>query len=252
MSIYCNFCHKQWRLKTDYHKHLTCCEYFYQLRRNPDMTDDFGGKIPSQRDLFRLVQEFVNKCNYLEKEVSRLKKVIHTRNTKSIVDCLNHPTQFPPHSFTDWWKEIPVTHAHLEVVFQGDLTDGMKQAIEDYLPSWEPRRSPLRAFIQKPNTFYMFIGAPATHGSSLPWKIMQNTDWEAMLLHLSQLLLKEFLKWQKENAHRSDDKSFERELNYMMKINGTKTSTEKRITEIKKWLFPKLQENILDSTVEYV
>lgn len=246
MSIYCHFCHKQWRLKTEYHKHLTCCEYFYQLRRNPEMTDDFGGKIPSQRELFRLVQEFVNKCNYLEKEVSRLKKVIHTRNTKSIVECLNHPAQFPPYPFTEWWKEIPVTQTHLEMVFQGDLTDGMKRAIEEYLPT-EPRRLPLRAFIQKPNMFYLYVGS-----SSSPWKVMQNADWEAMLLHLSQLLLKEFLKWQKENAHSCDEKSFERELNYMMKINGTKTSSEKRIGEMKKWLFPKLQENILDSTVEYV
>lgn len=260
MTVYCKYCHKKWRLKTDYDKHITCCEYFYQLRRNPEM-DDFGGKIPTQRELFRLVQDLATKCSNLDKEVSRLKNVIHTRNKKAIVDCLNHPAQFPPVSFSDWWREIAVNENHLETVFGGDLTDGIKKAIDDYLTVLNresPRsvRLPIRAFIQKPNSFYIYMGRNSSEEGDArpksPWKIMQNEDMECMVLHLSQLLLKEFLKWQKNNTGRQDEKSFEKELNYMMKINGTKTSSEKRIAEIKKWLFPKLHENMIDVTVEFV
>lgn len=263
MSIYCKCCHKHWKLKTEYDKHLTCCEYFYQLRRNPDM-DDFGCKLPNQRELFRLIQDLATKCSHLEKEVSRLKNTMNTRNKKAIVDCLHQPSQRPDRTFPEWWKQISVDRAQLEMVFRTDLTDGMKSAIECRLHASSPRLIPIRAFIQKPNVFYIYVGvgvgaagadpSKPNGGSGSPWKIMHNEEMESMVLYLSQLFLKEFIQWQRDMAESTQNRTYDmdRELHYMMKINGTKTSTEKRMLEIKKWLFPKIQENIMDLTVEFV
>ena len=62
-----------------------------------------------------------------------------------------------------------------------------------------------------------------------------------MMMYLSQLFLREFLKWQKENMTSDYDENEEKksqELMYMIKINGMKTTAEKRAGDVKKWLFP--------------
>ena len=82
---------------------------------------------------------------------------------------------------------------------------------------------------------------------------MSNAELETMVIYLSQLFLREFLKWQKENAtdlEENEDKK-EQELTYMIKINGMKMSLDKRAGELKKWLFPLLEENLKTVDVEF-
>ena len=41
-----------------------------------------------------------------------------------------------------------------------------------------------------------------------------------------------------------NEEKTDRIIQYMIKINGARVPSDKRIAEIKKWLFPKIEENL--------
>ncbi len=253
MPLHCRFCHRDWKLKAEYDKHITCCEFFYYFRRSQSEMDEFGCKIPNQKELFRFVQELANKCDRLEKEVTKLRASMSIKQKKSILDCLNNPSQIPSQTFQEWWRSIVIEERHLQIVFARDaeLGNGLKAVIDEKTDNTDV--SPIRSFVQKPNTFYIYVGVTPNDETASPWRIMTNSDMELCLMHLSQMFLIEFLKWQRMYAQelRSDTNVMEdKELMYMMKINGGKVPMEKRVTDIKKWLYTKIKMNITD--MEYV
>jgi hypothetical protein len=282
--ILCTFCHTQWKYKKDYDKHLACCEYFYQLRRNPQREmDDYGNKLPSQKELFRFVQELSLKCERLEREVSRLKATVSVRQKKIITDCLNHSEEMPSNTFYEWWKNITlhipvipssydaasikehwsqISNPFLFRVFQQGLVEGIKYVLDCYVRAEKSLRLlPIRCFSQKPNVFYIYcekdsaaVATPQTKSGStdtgLPkqtmiWKTMANNEFEMMVDYLSQLFVREFLEWQTRNLTEihQHERRGEEQMSYMMKVNSMRPSKEKGIAELRKWLFTVLEEN---------
>ena len=247
--IYCIYCHHHWKIQKDYEKHIHCCEYFYNLRKNPPPEmDDHGIKLPTVKELYRLVQDLSYRLDRSEKKVAKLEAQWNTRQKKVILEWLNQPSQLPETTFEDWYREMDVEERHVLKVRERDLTTGMQAAIEDFLQSDKTPRIPIRTFTQKPNLVYVYskVSGTPTPLTEPKWRIMSNPQMEGWVLHLSQLFLREFLKWQKkqESKEDEDERDADREILFMMKINGTHTSSEKRIGEIKKWVFCKLEENL--------
>jgi hypothetical protein len=203
--------------------------------------DEHGTKIPTVRDLFRYVQELSLRLEKTEKELAKLKGQVNTRQKKAILEWLNQPKQRPEKTFEEWYKEMDVTESHIMCVAERDLTYGFQKVIDEQLG--DKIGLPIRTFTQKPNTFYVY----SREADNEPhWRIMSNEQMDTMLLGLSQSFVREFLKWQKkqDNRENQDERETDREIMFMMKINGTRTSSEKRLQEIKKWLFPKIEENL--------
>lgn len=262
MSTYCNYCHRHWKLKKDYDKHISCCIYFYNLRRNPRQEmDENGVKIPTHKELFRFVQELSLKCERLEKEVVRLKANMNTKQKKMITDWLNQPQHMPKFTFEEWSKSIVIEDKALQIVFKRDLTEGIKYVIRGLLDENETNHAkPIRSFTQKPGLIYIY--SKGEWSSSSPteeakWKIMSNEELDNCIIMISQMFLRAFIMWQRNTTPVTDDdsevseKKKEEEMNYLIKINGgMRSSTEKRNQEIKKWLSTAIEENI--QSVEYV
>ncbi len=251
-DIYCKYCYKHWKLKTDYNKHITCCEFFYYFRRNPDrLMDEHGVKIPTQRELFELVQSLAQKCDKLERDVKTMRTALSAKQRKQITEWINHPSQTPSQTFEDWWHQIKVEPEQLQRVFKCDLTEGIKECVLKHIDQTKSRgqRLPIRAFTEKHGVFYIYTHDPEeTH-----WRALVNTDIERMITYLSQLFLREFLAWQKEHASefRESEEKREQEIVYMIKINGLKVSTEKRLQDVKKWLFPLISETVNRVSIEF-
>ena len=245
-GIYCKYCNHNWKIQRDYEKHANCCEYFYHLRRTPqpDM-DEHGVKLPSTREMFRYMQELSLRLERTEKEVVKLKAQLNTRQKKAIIEWLNQPSQLPATTFEEWYRSIEVNESHVLCVGERDLTVGMQMALSEFLSS-NPCK-PIRTFTQKQNVFYVYSrdGGTETVLQEPKWRIMSNEQMDGMLLHLSQLFVREFLKWQKKQSQEEKgERESDKEILFMMKINGARIPAEKRLQEIKKWLFPKLEENL--------
>jgi len=282
-DIHCKYCHKSWKYIKDYEKHLACCEYFYQFRRKPQTEmDDYGCKMPTYKELFRFVQELSLKCERLEREVARLKTTVSVRQKKVIVECLNQANNIPSYTFCDWWKDITlqipvslntkedtemrshwstITNPFLYRVFNMGLLEGVKYLLGKFIETERQKRRllPIRCFTQKPNMFYIYCGTENEEDEkTLPteafqsskdlrqsWTTMSNTDLELMVDYMSQLFVREFLVWQRQNTSEieQDERRGEEQITYMMRVNSMRPSKEKGIAELRKWLFATLEEN---------
>ena len=248
--IYCKYCHHNWKHRKEYDKHINCCEYFYHQRRNPQPEmDEHGTKIPSNRELFRYVQELSVRLEKTEKELARLRNSVNTRQRKAIIEWLNQPHQKPEITFEDWWMKIKATEENVMRVVSRDLTEGIKSCIQTHLAS-NAIKLPIRCFTQKPGTFYVYSRecgtAQGTKKAEPNWRILGCDQLGRMATHISQAILREFLEWQKKcsRIEDQDERAMDKTLSFMMKINGNGVSIEKRMVEIKKWLFPQLEENL--------
>lgn len=269
-EAYCKYCNHTWKHKKEYEKHIACCEYFYHYRRNPvKEMDDYGNKLPTQQELFRFVQELSLKCSRLEQDVDRLKRNASVRNKKVITDCLNHPDEIPDCTFTEWWKRItlgirytPTEYETAEMVnhwsvienpflfrvFRRDLVDGIKYLMTQFL-SVSIAKLPIRCFTQKANVFYVYDTLPKTDKSNdFPpmWRVMSSDDFETMIDGISQLFVREFLVWQRDNMESIDanEARKDEQMTYMMRVNGMRPSKERGMADIRKWLFSTLEKNV--------
>jgi hypothetical protein len=215
--------------------------------------DEHGTRIPTARELFRYVQDLTMRLEKTEKEVVRLRSLMNTRQKKAILEWLNQPGQLPAITFEEWWQECKAQVADVQMTISRDLTEGIKNCIQARLDSSVGSKLPIRSFKQKPNTFYVYsrdAGNRDGNTATLPvWRIMSNEQLERMALHISQSILREFLVWQKSNlqidsAEKHDEKTMDKTVALMMKINGNGVAIDKRLVEIKKWFYPKLEENL--------
>ena len=217
--------------------------------------DENGMKIPTMKELFRYVKDLSARLEKTEKELARVKSVVNTRQKKMIVEWLNQPNQTPASVFEDWWTNIVVDESHMKCVFDRDLTDGIKAAIGTYIEKTggSAKNRPIRCFVQKPNVFYVFSKNSGTKEplTEPQWRIMDNCQMEKMVIHIAQLFLRVFLAWQKAQQQDQDDEyddsdesNTDKMLMNMIKINGARTPDAKRVSDVKKWLFPKIEENL--------
>ena len=250
---YCKYCHHFWKNIREYDKHYPGCEYFHIQRRNPQPEmDEHGVKIPSAREMFRCIQDLMHRLDKTEKEVTRLRTLMNARQKRAILEWLNQPQQIPSTSFEKWWREIKAQETDVMKVVTRDLSEGIMSCLESHIRQFASMKAPMRCFTQKPNTFYIYsvengrTQVDATVEPTPVWRIMSNEQMEKMAAHISQSILREFLVWQKSQRDISecDERAMDKTVNFMMKINGNGVALEKRLVEIKKWVFSKLEENL--------
>ena len=140
-----------------------------------------------------------------------------------------------------------INNVFLFRVFKQDLVEGIKSVIQQFVEAESLTGTtviPVRCFIQKPGVFYIYHGETEKSRTSI-WKLMTNEDFETMIDYISQLFVREFLLWQKENidAFDEDERRCEEQMTYMMRVNSMRPSKEKGMAEIRRWLFSKLEED---------
>jgi hypothetical protein len=100
----------------------------------------------------------------------------------------------------------------------------------------------MAAFTQKQNTIYIFDGETGKE----KWHIMNTEDINKITEGIIKKLLRMFVLWQTENHAKimACEKMKDKELMYMGQFIRARTDEDKMNSEIKKWLYTKLEEKI--------
>jgi hypothetical protein len=220
-----------------------------------DEYTNFTEKIPSPREMYNLLKELAVKCKTLENEVTLLKQNANIKQRKHVLEWLhlNKPNSVP---FREWYKSIQVDFNNVNKVFESNLTEGIKHIIKNSLLT---DRKPLYAFTRKIDYIYVYDDGDDVE-TPLQWMHFTSAHCEKLVQYISKQLLIEFIKWQKDKqlsisySETMDDdalyentKMLDKDLKYLIKINGSNISLEKRTSEIKKWLYTVLQEELGDN-----
>lgn len=240
---YCKYCDKYFHFKDLYDQHVITCEYFHRSRRQRERQEDAIETLPAPQEQFKLIQHLALKVHQLETEVYKLKINMGVRKRRMILEILNHRgNPKPPTLFRDWYKNMAVTTEHLEVLFEHDLTDGIKSLLTVYLHQQD---IPIVSFHQKMNTVYVY---DRLEDEDEPcWILLENPVFQQWINHLNHLFLQSFLKWQMEHAHiiRAGESEKERNIANMHKINGLGERYEsKRRQQLRKWVYETVAKDI--------
>ena len=235
--------------KENYDKHLQCCEFFYRSRNTTTTDESTYEPLPSQRELFQLVKELAYKCEKMQKTIDNLTTNSRTKQRKQITDYLQYRS--PQTTAIEWTRNISITQKHLDAVFEGSIIDGMVSAIKDNIHI--ASLLPFCSFEQKLNTIYIY--STIAEEPSPKWHTMTNDELDKIISILSYKFLQAFIQWQKKTAiptttydSDEDDEDSERQMKieeeikhqhmlYMIKINGTRTTDDKKRASIKKTLY---------------
>jgi hypothetical protein len=232
-------------LVKNYKAHIASCKLMYKLKTmTRDDFQDSISNIPSNEELFSMFKLLAAKYDKLELELQSLRGRSNNLYKKNIIDLLEN-TRKPARGFYDWIVDIEIDYEILFIVFNGDLTEGMKQIFLKKMDSTNIK--PICTFKQKNNTFYVYDKFIVNNNPVYKWHIISSNEVEKVLNYFNYEFIKTFLQWQTENeeAISASEDMQDKIIQYMIKINGSKISNEKRWNELKKWLSTKIEEDFV-------
>jgi hypothetical protein len=238
MSIYqCRFCLRDYKVKFNVDRHEQTCEFLSKTRKEQDNEVDSFEKLPSQREMFSLIQELSIRINKLEKENAKLKNSVKTKEKRNFIDILNE-TQRPHVLLDDWITSLmDSVEQKLEIVYKNDLHTGIISLFEESIDDF-----PLKAYDIKHNMFYSY------DKETMSWQIFPKTDFNKILARVSHRFLVEFNRcWcivNKEKIEKNED--FQKiYMDYYLKIlGGNKLSDEIRFKKIRHSVYSMIKKNI--------
>jgi hypothetical protein len=255
----CKYCFQKWQKRENMEKHAIMCGFWH---RSSKIHEDDYDTTPTVSELFKVVKEFAYKCEKLQKRVDQLENRNNTRQKKQILDYLQERPA--PISAIDLFRTFTITREHLEIVFEDDLTAGIKACIKSHIqkhPSF-----PICAFTQKTNTLYVYdiVSMNDTSESgAIKWHIITTVELDKLISILSFKFLQAFVVWKKENCpkveteviyelndddeHNSHNQAANEQIKqqqqtYMIKINGQRVNEDKRRNDIKQMLYTNLHK----------
>lgn len=231
--INCIYCDKSFSFKDIYDKHTVVCEFFYQGRRQRHRNIECIEKIPSPQEMFELLQHLTYQNKILTEKVNRLETNHHYRIKKNADDFLKN-SPVPGKTFNEWIKSFQVKMAHLEEIFQFNLTDGMKKCLDHRITSEGLKAIPIRSFKEKPGILYIYTDEKESNS----WEICSDETFRHMIELLEHEITKSFCQWTKNQEENSIDK--ETEMCYLLKITGVKINKDRQKSDLKSWLLSKV------------
>jgi hypothetical protein len=244
-ELQCIYCQRCFHFHDIYQRHVITCEFFYKGRKNRERLEDDNEVLPTAQEQYKLIQHLLYQNTLLQKKLARIETNILAKKRKIILDCLKNPASPKPSiTFFDWIKTINVCFDDLEAMFEHDLISGILRALSTALsPNVRDSVLPLRAFIQKPGTFYIW---EMSDTQEVTWRILSVDDFDKWMNKMNHRFLQEFTLWKRLHSEkmRETEEGKDRLIEYMRKIMGLGESYEqRRRSDLKKWLFDKIAVN---------
>ena len=236
MSKYkCATCMVEKRSKRAYDRHVALCKFTHISAKERTQQIDFSEKIPTTSEIFQIMVKLCEENESLKNRIEILEKNSYINKKRSINDYLSMITgDIVPYSI--WITQIVVSDENLKTLFSMNLIECLKSMLEDSIKKINEFNTPLRAFTPNPNTIYIFDNAK--------WRPILSEEFRYLVSILSHRVLRKYLDWKMENQYEinSSEKTQELDIQYMQKANGMGKTIDMRVSEIKKWIFSKIQK----------
>jgi len=242
----CKFCNRLYKQKFNHDRHVQTCEFLSKTRREQDNEIDSFERIPSQRELFLLLQELSVRVNKLEKENSELKNSIKINVKRNFSDILSQATK-PEFEF-DVWSTMLLNDVekYLNMVYSNDLLFATTELFNGFIANYGDKL-PLRAYDVKSNIFYIY-------DTDNKWNAITNADFDKLLARISHRFIVEFNRcWYLINMEKMErEESYKlMYIEYYRKIlGGERISDESRYQRIRHHIYNKIKKNIKSKCID--
>jgi hypothetical protein len=236
----CQKCNTSKETETAYNRHIALCKFLSISAKERIRQLDEYEKEPSIREIFQVVISLCEENNILKKRLDKLELSNHQYKKKTIEDYLSSLPVQEIITFSEWTRSIIVTDHHFQILLDKNLTECIKKMIMDAIDTIDITRIPLKAFSQRNNQFYKY--------DDLKWVQLKPDELKSLISILNQRIIKKYMDWKTKHKDEIDRNTTMQDLDmqYMTKTIGFGKSIESRISEIRKYIFDKIKENIKD------
>lgn len=249
MLYQCQTCNKQYYEKFNYDRHVPACEFLHRSRRAHnhaiDMEEDI---LPSQREMYRLMQEMTLEISKLKVEVKKLKQI----QTKKIdvLEWLNNQQIQPVITFKEWIIRIlyPEIQHVLDTVYQEDLLMGYKRLLRRLIT--DQTQLPVRAFDNKPNHLYIYEKVPISVNVSetqYHWRKITIEEMDRILTQIDKQFVNNFRTyWYEVHKDKMGQEDYKDMYvnNYAKILGGDRMSDTTRYNHIRQYLYNELKQSV--------
>jgi hypothetical protein len=229
----CGRCYTSCPTQKIYDLHMAMCKFIHNSQYENSIDRYYTDmETPTPTAQFQYIIHLTQKVQDLEQKMAKLQQSVLPLCRRQVGEYLESLPP-PPKSFQDWIPAIEVSTESLEEILKHDLKTGVKHTLESIMDDSD---SPIRAFTQKPNKFYLY-------DKEAEWRLMTAEEFVKFIGRLEHKFLRKYMEW---TIDHSDDLTQtlhgeEKSILYMAKVNGVKQgSLENRASDIKKWLFSKI------------
>jgi hypothetical protein len=222
------------KTKRAYNRHVSICK-FVKNSTKENIERDFCEKEPSLSEMFQIVIKICEENERLKKRIESLEKNNIKIIRKTIDEYLSaNSANVVPYS--EWLKSIVITMNHLNLLFSTNLVECLKNVLEESIDTITTNKLPLKSFSQKTNVFYLFEDGK--------WRVQTSEEFRQLISILSHRVLRKYLEWKSENQRENEpmnEKAQEMNILYMNKVSGFGKTFESRVSDVRKWIFGKIQ-----------
>jgi hypothetical protein len=250
----CLYCKREYKEKFNYDRHKVCCEFLSKSRREQLNEIDRIEKIPTQKEMYMLIQELALRNEKLEKEIAKLKNI--QKQKINILEWLNSPNSVktnPKIYFMDWILKVvfPEIQNILEIVYQTNLSNGLIKLFQNIINLDDLNSLPIRAYENKTNIFYIF----QEKLDGFEWKILSNDEFNRILSKICHQFIIQFKNnWFIPNEEKveNDENYKDMYIQYYQSILGGNEhiSDVSRNQKTKQYIYSIIKQNI-KNIIEY-
>lgn len=235
MTETCNLCFVDFRTKTQYREHVSCCK----LIKDRTLADVPNDRVPNPRIMYELIKNLAAKCDRLETEVRLLKNTSAREKRKiNLVDYLNE-TRIPTLAYKPWLKELAVQSRHVEKALENKIVNGIFELVDDALT--DDPNLPIASFSHRRGRFYVW--------KDDAWEETKPGFINELFDSLAFKFLLAYTKWEltkpELNARTEEAQTYK--MMYMKLLTSRDEIQYKRFSG---WLFEKIKQNV-KKIVEY-
>ena len=255
VNLYCcALCGNKYIREKTRDKHFILCEIKIgkPKRKSRAQQEEEGiyQRLPTQREMARLIVELTYKNNQLEQRVNELGKWVETKKKKiDLVLWLNNSNGLiPSFTFTVWQTNVQIDDAGMQFFLKNDFYTSFVEIFLTLNSRYETL--PLMAFDQKPNTIYSYQGG-GEPAAAAAWEVLSNENLIYCLKLVHWRCIKAFRNWKNTSISNSakDPKFHAYNLAIIKWIEKDFTNLA-TLNRIKRDIYDKIQVN-LKSITEY-
>lgn len=215
----CQYCKREFKEKFNIVNHTTTCRFLSLTKREQDNeTEQKSEELPTQYELFRIIQHLSLRIDKLENENNKIKK----QNMKRVnmIDWLNNQERTSKYVFKDWVSchILPKIVNHIETAYKGTLLDSICNMFETIAK--EGGIHPFRCFDHKSSVFYIYR---ADSSGMNQWEQLTDEEFQQFIKQLVARYYVEFLKgWyaEYESVILENETYYETYIKYYKKLSG--------------------------------
>lgn len=257
----CPCCDKLYKRKKAFESHQFICKQLHDIELKEtynkantkyqtnvvdhDNNQDIAS-LPSQMEMYKLLQVMVQKYESLQDEVDTMKQYFKQKQKKIKVDEWLERHCVPDESLHIWLSNIEVQREEVEYTFEHGYIAGILYILQHNLLLEENEKHPIKCFNHKRNIFYKYdTSNDSENGNSQTnkWSIMKQSDFDNLIVHVNHYLMKEFISWRDEHKEKIDKSEafYDTFMKNMRTILGGTKSKQENIMAIQSKLYQYLK-----------